>query len=1412
MKIDLKHLFLGLFFFAVTNSTVAQHFESVTVTSVSSGNGSSNALFDVSSATIPDLKYIRASVIGGPGTGEFEMRDDNIRYISRPNASGIPNNLSRIRFTFLRSDGTTPINPQDFRFVINDIDGPNNEALGTNCGANVRFTATADPTNLAIDNVLPDLNATGTLNETNGSTSRVMYEFNDISFIEFDNYANNGYLKDFDLNYNNFPISTPLYSVCLDDSDGDGVLDDVDLDDDNDGILDSVEAGGNDPNGDHDGDGLPNFLDSEDNTGDSATYLANADGSVTIYTDANNDGVPDVYESSIDSDELANHLDTDSDGDGCADVDEAYGTGTDTNGDGTYGGVITASDVDANGLVLAAGVSGSSYTTIPSNSYLQASISITGISTHPSNNLLVTLNSTQTFSVVASTLGIGVGINYQWQENSGSGYTNITNGGIYSGATTTTLTLTNVALAHSGNQYRVQLTSPTIVCDTDTTSNAATLTIENQAPVATANSSITNEDVAVTFNVTSDDIDVDGTIDASTVDLDPSLAGKQTSVTTAEGVWTVALNGDVTFTPVANYYGTATLSYTVEDNDGGESNTAALSVLVNSVNDAPIAQNNTYSGNENATIIANIITDNDLVSGLDSDIDSGSLGIQDYNISGISGPQTVGIPVVIPSVGTLTINSDGGLNFVPETGYVGTAPAITYTLTDGSLTATADVTITVTSCLSILTNDCDGDGVTNGDELTPPSGGTVTDPSDACSYYIADVTLAITSGLDCDGDGVLDITEIANGTDSKDGCSYNVADVTEAITSGLDCDGDGVTDKDEITPPNGGTATDPKDSCSLIVADQSVAPNAAWNSGDCDQDGHTNDTDPNPFVPTAADDAFTAPLGQVTSYDILENDDYLPGANTSIIQAGGSANGTISFDSLNGTVSYTPTAAEAVAGVVVTINYQVCHTVPNPDVCETAVITIAITDADDDGDGVPNGKEIEDGSDPNDGCSYEVTSQEINATSTLWKNGDCDGDGVTNLDEVNGSDGDPATTADKTDINDPCSYDTDAITIPITANVDCDGDGVLDIKEIEVGTDPKDACSYNVADITGIIIANKDCDGDGVLDIEEVAKGTDPHDSCSLLLADQSEAPSVAWNDADCDGDSIPNGKELLDGTDPLNECSHTGGVSSGTSDCDEDGLTKDEEIILGTNPDNPDTDGDGVLDGTEFEDKTDPLDNCDLLVNHQTVVPSEEWNNADCDGDTIDNAQEVRDSTDPLDNCDHINGVSSGTSDCDNDGLTYDEELTVSFETADGAGTTDPNNPDTDGDGILDGKEIADGTNPLDPCDSIGGTPPNNATCGLNVHNEIISQNGDSENDYFKINNIEQYPENTVEIFNRWGISVFKTKGYDDGSNVFRGVSNGRSTLSKSEKLPSGIYYFIITYKDGAAVNKTTGYLYIIN
>ncbi|MDY0985786.1 gliding motility-associated C-terminal domain-containing protein [Flavobacterium sp. CFBP9031] len=107
---------------------------------------------------------------------------------------------------------------------------------------------------------------------------------------------------------------------------------------------------------------------------------------------------------------------------------------------------------------------------------------------------------------------------------------------------------------------------------------------------------------------------------------------------------------------------------------------------------------------------------------------------------------------------------------------------------------------------------------------------------------------------------------------------------------------------------------------------------------------------------------------------------------------------------------------------------------------------------------------------------------------------------------------------------------------------------------------------------------------------------------------------------------------------------------------------------------------------------------------------------------------------------------------------------------------------------------------------------------CGdVLVHN-AFSPNGDNMNDFFKIDNIDEltcYPGNTVEIYNRWGILVFETSNYNNTTNAFDGTSRGRTTVKQSDGLPTGTYFYIITYKslDGnnnVQDHKLDGYLYL--
>ncbi|MFH4966026.1 gliding motility-associated C-terminal domain-containing protein, partial [Gaetbulibacter sp. M235] len=91
-----------------------------------------------------------------------------------------------------------------------------------------------------------------------------------------------------------------------------------------------------------------------------------------------------------------------------------------------------------------------------------------------------------------------------------------------------------------------------------------------------------------------------------------------------------------------------------------------------------------------------------------------------------------------------------------------------------------------------------------------------------------------------------------------------------------------------------------------------------------------------------------------------------------------------------------------------------------------------------------------------------------------------------------------------------------------------------------------------------------------------------------------------------------------------------------------------------------------------------------------------------------------------------------------------------------------------------------------------------------LTVYNEF-SPNGDSVNDVFVIECIENYPDNKLEVYNRWGNLVYSKKGY---RNDWDGTSNGRRTINKSNELPEGTYYYVITLND--QLKPIVGWLYL--
>ncbi|WP_421809315.1 gliding motility-associated C-terminal domain-containing protein [Flagellimonas sp.] len=110
----------------------------------------------------------------------------------------------------------------------------------------------------------------------------------------------------------------------------------------------------------------------------------------------------------------------------------------------------------------------------------------------------------------------------------------------------------------------------------------------------------------------------------------------------------------------------------------------------------------------------------------------------------------------------------------------------------------------------------------------------------------------------------------------------------------------------------------------------------------------------------------------------------------------------------------------------------------------------------------------------------------------------------------------------------------------------------------------------------------------------------------------------------------------------------------------------------------------------------------------------------------------------------------------------------------------------------------------PADACPSQGTDPDFQIYTG-------ITPNGDGINDYFRIDGIEAYPNNSLRVFNRWGALVYEAEGYGIGNQVFTGVSEGQATIMKDRSLPSGTYFYILEFEtENPGEANYSGYLYI--
>ncbi|RQP24754.1 tandem-95 repeat protein [Albitalea terrae] len=325
----------------------------------------------------------------------------------------------------------------------------------------------------------------------------------------------------------------------------------------------------------------------------------------------------------------------------------------------------------------------------------------------------------------------------------------------------------------------------------DTTPNtlAVNVTAVNDAPVVTGETVSTAEDSAVSGNVLANDTDVDGDVLSVTQYVVNGSTFATGTPAAIAGVGTLLINADgsYTFSPVANYNGPVPVAtYTVTDGTANVNGT--LAVTVTAVNDAPVAANDSFTGPEDSPLAGNVLAN-------DSDVDGPSLSVTQFVVGGST--FAAGNAASLPGVGTLVINADGSFSFTPAANYNGPVPVATYTVSDGTASSTATLTLAVSPV-----NDAPvaaNDSATTAED-TPLTGNVLANDTDidgpalsvtqfvvGGSTYAAGATasLAGVGSLVINGDGSYTFTPAANYNGPVPVATYTATDGSLTSTATL---------------------------------------------------------------------------------------------------------------------------------------------------------------------------------------------------------------------------------------------------------------------------------------------------------------------------------------------------------------------------------------------------------------------------------------------------------------------------------------------------------------------------------------------------------------------------------------------------------------------------------------------------
>jgi len=316
-----------------------------------------------------------------------------------------------------------------------------------------------------------------------------------------------------------------------------------------------------------------------------------------------------------------------------------------------------------------------------------------------------------------------------------------------------------VVYTHNGSETLSDSFTYTINDAGGATSNVATVSITvtpvNDSPVANNDTATVNEGGSGIINVAANDTDADDGLDLTTV-----------AIVTGPGNGSVVVNADGTVTYTHNGSETTndSFTYTINDASGAVSNTATVSITVTPVNDVPVANNDSATVNEAATVNIDLAAND---TDPENSLDLASIAI-----------------VAAPTNGSVVINSNGTVDYTHD-GSETTSDSFTYTIADtaGATSNTATVSITV--------NPVNDPPVANNDSATVNEGASIninlaandTDADNALDLATIVIVSNPTNGaLVVNVDGTVDYTHNGGETIS-DSFTYTIKDVSAATSN-----------------------------------------------------------------------------------------------------------------------------------------------------------------------------------------------------------------------------------------------------------------------------------------------------------------------------------------------------------------------------------------------------------------------------------------------------------------------------------------------------------------------------------------------------------------------------------------------------------------------------------------------------